>query len=422
MLSPELRTCAQQLSALALTHGLDCPPIEFELAPRNVMLEVAVYGMPVRMRHWSFGIRYAQQLLQQQMGLSHIFEVMFPGDPCRAFLLDSNTLADNTLVLAHVIGHADFITNNCLFRRQLAQGGGDILAQSAARAHQVDALAQQHGHARVDAVLDAALALERHIDADAAPDRQGSPMRPEHDLLWFIARHAPAMQEWEREIFLAVRAEAQYFYPVHACQIMNEGWACYWHARLLREADFLPPQRYLDALRAHSDVVRPHAGAGQSALAINPYHLGFCLWEYLIAQRGMAAARAICREEDDFGFIRNYLDPALAQCLNLFVFQMQTDGEARVASRDIHAVREAILAPRYHYGVPCIAVKQLREDGALVLEHEHRCDGRGLDQKRAQGVLDYIATVWRRPVLLDTVDFRGIARRLEAQPRGPAQT
>src|SRR3546814_13434040 len=62
----------------------------------------------------------------------------------------------------------------------------------------------------------------------------------ESDLLWFIARYAPDMEGWERDIFMAVREESFYFYPVFACQIMNEGWASYWHARLLREADFLP--------------------------------------------------------------------------------------------------------------------------------------------------------------------------------------
>ncbi len=63
------------------------------------------------------------------------------------------------------------------------------------------------------------------------------PPHPERDLLWFIANYAPEMESWERDIFLAVREESFYFYPVFATQIMNEGWASYWHARLLREAE-----------------------------------------------------------------------------------------------------------------------------------------------------------------------------------------
>ncbi len=118
------------------------------------------------------------------------------------------------------------------------------------------------------------------------------PPHPERDLLWFIATYAPEMESWERDIFLAVREESFYFYPVYATQIMNEGWASYWHARLLREADFVPQAAYLDAIKCHSDVVRPVASGEQVALSVNPYHLGFTLWEQIVEQSGIEAARA----------------------------------------------------------------------------------------------------------------------------------
>ncbi|SFM47723.1 SpoVR family protein [Rugamonas rubra] len=452
MMPAPLDGYAERIAALARALGLDFYPVDFELVPANFMLEVAVYGLPVRMRHWSFGVRYIHQLVQQHMGHSRIFEVMFPGDPCRAYMMDANSLAENTLVAAHVLGHADFARNNALFTRFMQMAGGDILARSAARARRIEAALARHGQQRVEAVLDAALALEPHIDVNAAlhrPDYPAAPEGaveraagpferrfqalpgaaappparaeapalppwPESDLLWFIARHAPELDDWERDIFLAVREEAYYFYPVYACQIMNEGWASYWHARLLREAHFLPPALYLEAIKSHSDVVRPYGGERQLALALNPYHLGFSMWEHIVEQRGMAEARRICRDEDDFGFVRNYLDEALAQRLGLFVYETRVDGETRVASRDLAAVREAILAPRYHYGAPSIAVKRLHADGSLLLAHDHLADGRGLDLAQAERVLDYVARVWRRPVALDTVDFRGGGRRVEA--------
>ena len=83
-----------------------------------------------------------------------------------------------------------------------------------------------------------------------------------------------------------IRDEAYYFAPQGQTKIMNEGWACYWHARLLREADFLSQGDYLDAIKTHSDVVRPHAAESQVALAPNPYHLGFCMWEKIIEEQG----------------------------------------------------------------------------------------------------------------------------------------
>jgi stage V sporulation protein R len=443
---------AGQIEALAVELGLDFYPVTFDLVPANFMVEIAVYGLPVRMRHWSFGVRYIHQLVRQHMGHSRIFEVMFPGDPCHAFMQEQNSLAENTLVTAHVLGHADFAKNNQLFTRFIAMAGGHILEQSAARALRLERALTAHGQARVEAVLDAALALETHIDvnqplhrplypefvappAEPAPDpfrhrfarlpgehqpaarneapqRAPLPPQPETDLLWFIAHYAPDMEDWERDIFLAVREEAYYFHPIFACQIMNEGWASYWHARLLREANFLPHELYVAAIKSHSDVVRPFGSGQQLSLSVNPYHLGFSMWEYIIDKHGMDKARQICREEDDFGFIRNYLDQELADRLDLFVYEMRKDGETRIANRDIHAIREAILAPKYNYGAPCVSVTRVAPDGSLDLHHDYLRDGRGLELQQAEKVMEYVARVWRRPVTLHTVDFRGVVRVL----------
>ncbi|MDQ5849924.1 MAG: SpoVR family protein, partial [Pseudomonadota bacterium] len=98
----ELEHYAEGLESLARRLGLDYYPVYFELAPASLMTEIAVYGLPIRMPHWSFGVRYIHQLVRQSMGNSKIFEVMFPGDPCRAYLMDGNSLAENTLVTAHV--------------------------------------------------------------------------------------------------------------------------------------------------------------------------------------------------------------------------------------------------------------------------------------------------------------------------------
>lgn len=444
---------AGRIENLARRLGLDFYPVDFELVPNNFMMEIAVYGLPVRMPHWSFGIRYIHQLIRQGMGHSRIFEVMFPGDPCHAYLVKDNTLAENTLVVAHVIGHADFARNNHLFVRFMEMAGGHILEQAATRAHGIETALREHGQERVEAVLDAALALEPHIDVErelhrppyppkpkkreephqpdifqqrykmlpgerdiaaalAEPFHDEIPPHPEYDLLWFIANYAPDMEGWERDIFLAVREEAFYFYPVFACQIMNEGWASYWHARLLREADFLPGDLYLSAIKAHSDVVRPFAAESQLALSVNPYHLGFSMWEHIVAKRGLEAARRICREEDDFGFIRNYLDRELAEKLDLFVYEAHEDGDIRIAGRDIHALHEAILAPKFNYGAPRIAATRIHLDGSLELTHDYSTDGRGLDIGRAERVLGYIEKVWRRPVMLNTRSDNGQPRTI----------
>jgi stage V sporulation protein R len=457
-MSPRTDTVAQwramvpHIERLAREIGLDYLPVDFEAVPESFMMEISVYGLPVRMPHWSFGVRYISQLIQHRMGHSRLFEVVFPGNPGHAYLAAGNSLAENVLVTAHVLGHADFSSNNLLFRTSQQQVGARIVERAAAHAHQIALASEEHGAERVEAVLDAALALEQHIDihqgvqrprypeylvapaahhdsdfqkrfaaldphapsdgAQRGPKRANVPAHPEHDLLWFIANYAPELEGWERDIFLAVREESFYFHPVFATQIMNEGWASYWHARLLREANFLPQDAYVDAIKCHSDVVRPHGNAEQVALSINPYHLGFSMWEKIVERDGLAAARRIMQQEDDFSFVRSQLTADLAEELQLFRYRLDKDGTAKVLETDLGALHEALLSPKYNFGAPNVTATHVRVDGTLELTHEHAMDGRGLDPERGTRVLEYIHRVWRRPVQLATVNDKGEALQL----------
>jgi stage V sporulation protein R len=185
---------------------------------------------------------------------------------------------------------------------------------------------------------------------------------------------------------------------------MNEGWASYWHARLLREADFIAQDVYLDAIKCHSDVVRPVAAEEQIALAVNPYHLGFTLWEAIIQEGGIDAARRVMREDDDFSFLRNHLTRELMSEMNLFRYKKQANGPIKVLAEDIDELRESLLQGKYNFGAPRVAVAEVRKDGTLVLEHDSTIDKRGLDTDSANKVLEYVIHVWRRPVVLRTVD------------------
>jgi stage V sporulation protein R len=442
-MTQDWRTHVPRLEDLARKLGLEWSPVIFEAVPDSFMTEIAVYGLPVRMPHWSFGARYIYQLVQRHMGYSRLFEVVFPGNPGHAYLASSNALADNILVTAHVLGHADFSKNNLLFRRCQQQGSEHIVEHAASHARQIERDIEEHGQRAVELVLDAALSLEQYVDldqplrrerypeyvaapkpraddafrsrfaaldasVDAAPKslriRAPLPSHPERDLLWFIATYAPEMESWERDIFLAVREESFYFYPVHATQIMNEGWASYWHARLLREADFIPQAAYLDAIKCHSDVVRPIAAGEKSALAVNPYHLGFTLWEEIVKRSGIDAALQIRREDDDFSFLRNHLTHDLAKDMGLFRYQRQHNGQVKVVGGEIEALQEGLLLEKYNFGAPRISVIEVRNDGTLVLQHDAQLDGRGLDVERTRKVLQYVKSVWRRPVLLKTLD------------------
>ncbi len=319
-----------------------------------------------------------------------------------------------------------------------------IVEHAANHARQIERYIESYGTQAVEQVLDAALSLEQYVDVDqplrrarypeyaqtatasmddkfrarysalegSAPPPLSLPLDcarpcrriPSSGLLWFMATYAPEMEDWERDIFLAVREESFYFYPVYATQIMNEGWASYWHARLLREADFIPQSAYLDAIKCHSDVVRPIAAGQQAALAINPYHVGFSLWEKIVSDAGMEVARTVMRQDDDFSFIRNQLTQEAATSMELFRYRRQDNGQIKVASENIDALRECVLQDRYNFGAPRVSVTELRPDGTLVLQHDNHVDGRGLDPERARKVLEYLHRMWRRPVVIRTVD------------------
>lgn len=457
MVTEDWRRHVAQIEQLAKAQGLNYHPVEFEVVPESFMTEIAIYGLPVRMPHWSFGVRYIYQLIQHRMGLSRLFEVVFPGNPGRAYLAKSNSAAENVLVTAHVLGHADFSSNNILFRHSQQQVGEHIVEQAAAHARQIGRAIQEHGVERVELVLDAALALEQHIDLDQSvqrpeypqvipertppvddefarrfaalgPDtarpkpygpakRAPIPPHPEKDLLWFIAHYAPELEPWERDIFLMVREESFYFYPVFACQIMNEGWASYWHARLLREADFLPQSAYVDAIKCHSDVVRPTASGENLSLSTNPYHLGFSIWEHIIAKHGLDYARKIMSEDDDFAFVRNHLTQELASELKLFLYKGPPNGTLTVMESDLPLLHDALLSPKYGFGAPTVSAVHMQLDGRLELMHDYQTDGRGLDPERGRKVLEYIARVWRRPVSITTIDNEKRTVEITVQPR-----
>src|ERR1700685_4610589 len=442
-MSGDWQSYVRRIEQLAADSGLKFHPVDFEAVPDSFMMEIAVYGLPVRMPRWSCGVRDIYQLIQRHMGHSRLFEVVFPGNPGHAYLAESNGLAENILVTAHVLGHADFSRNNLLFRRCQEQVSERIVEHAANHARQISQAIETYGAQRVEVALDAALALEQHVDIDQplrrepypqylddakalvddqfrkrfasldptaassgieAKKRAPVPPHPERDLLWFVANYAAELEAWELDIFLAVREESFYFYPVFATQIMNEGWASYWHARLLREADFVPQQAYLDAIKCHSDVVRPVAAEQQVALSINPYHLGFSMWEKIIERDGLEAARSIMEQDDDFGFVRNHLTRELAEELGLFRYQARSDGQITVLEHDLGALHEAVLAPKYNFGAPSVAAAHVRHDGTLELAHDSSIDGRGLDLERSRKVLDYLQRVWRRPIILTTVN------------------
>ena len=349
------------------------------------MTEIAVYGLPVRMPHWSFGARYIYQLVQRHMGYSRLFEVVFPGNPGHAYLASSNAsgrqhpgdcararacglLAATTCCSAAARSRSASTSSSmppatrarssatskptvsrrssrCSMPRCRSSSTSTSISRCGASAIRSTWRPPRAGGGRcLSGALQRARCERRARAMQPRKLRAPVPPHPERDLLWFIASYAPEMESWERDIFLAVREESFYFYPVYATQIMNEGWASYWHARLLREADFIPQAAYLDAIKCHSDVVRPIAAGEQVALAINPVSSGLHAVgadRRAVRHRGGAAHHAPGR--------RFQLRPqstharAGAASMGLFRYRRQDNGQIKVGAEDIDVLRESLL-------------------------------------------------------------------------------
>ena len=59
------------------------------------------------------------------------------------------------------------------------------------------------------------------------------PAEPQENILYFIEKECPLLEPWQREVVRIVRKISQYFYPQKQTQVMNEGWATFWHYTIL---------------------------------------------------------------------------------------------------------------------------------------------------------------------------------------------
>ena len=315
----ELCRWQETIEKTARSYGLDFFETVFELLGYEEMNAVAAYGgFPTRYPHWRFGMEYEQLTRGYAYGLQKIYEMVVNTNPCYAYLLESNSVLAQKLVMAHVYGHCDFFKNNIWFahtNRKMI----DVLANHGTRIRE---LMDKHGLDAVESFLDACLSVEDLIDIHApaikrrpprkleeetaeeeltsgkfkskrymdefvnpprllAAERERHkreenearnrfPERPERDVLHFLIEHAP-LENWQRDILSIIREEAYYFAPQAQTKIMNEGWASYWHSLIMTRHE-LTDAEVVDYADHHSGTVAPHPGQ------INPYKLGLELY------------------------------------------------------------------------------------------------------------------------------------------------
>ena len=403
-LPPDLRRWAAEIERDARARGLDFFELDFRWLDAADVNGLAAYGgFPVRAPSWRFGMEYERLTKSHAWGLSRIYELVINTDPVVAYLVRSNSASEQKLVMAHVCGHADFFRHNAWFaatdRKML-----DTLAQHAVRVRRE---IERQGIERVERFLDLCLSLDTLVDPYDELRRSlrksaasHAVAAPTYDVLGFLAESAP-LEDWERELLSQVRAEARYFLPQRLTRIMNEGWASFWHSRLLTEG-VLDSSEIIDFADCHSGATQQAPGR------LNPYKLGIELWRHAEA-RGEDLFR-LRRVHNDASFVDLLLDDEFVARNAMFVHQKNArTGKQEIADRSAAKVRERLLSQLAWGGLPRIELSGVGE--ARVLELVHRHDGRDLDLQKASDTLQRIAALWKGPVRLGT-RLEGVAKRL----------
>ena len=470
-LTADLDDLKEEIKAHAIDCGLDFFDVVYEVLTHDQMNQIAAMGgFPTRYPHWRFGMEYEKLSKSYTYGLSKIYEMVINNDPCYAYLMQSNPVGDQKLVMAHVYAHSDFFKNNCYFAHT-SRKAIDEMANHGAR---IRNYAERLGHETVETFLDCCLSIENMIDIHSTyirrqeeakaqsqlteedddtlkverirskdymdrfvnpkefleakrreleEDRKKKkriPEEPTRDLLQFLIAYAP-LERWQRDILTIVREEAYYFAPQGMTKIMNEGWATYWHSRMMTEK-LATDQEIIDYADHHSGTVHMPPGG------FNPYKIGLELFrdiedrwnkgkfgkEYDEADnlgqrekwdRGLGQGRQkifeVRRVYNDVSFIDEFMTPDFIDKHKFYQYARDPHtGQLRIVSRDPVRIKQTMLYQLTNMGRPFIYVVDgnYKNAGELYLAHKH--NGPDIEIKFALETLKNVHKIWQRPVHL----------------------
>ncbi|MFQ5637173.1 MAG: SpoVR family protein [bacterium] len=473
-LPEDLSEIKEEIRSYAESYDLDFYETVFEIVEYDELNEVASYGgFPTRYPHWRFGMEFEELSKGYTYGLQKIYELVINNDPCYAYLMRCNNLVDQKLVMAHVYGHCDFFKNNLWF----SHTNRKMMDEMANNATQIRRFAEKYDEEKVEDFIEVCLSLENMIDphstfikrsgdngasesekSEQAPDsliklksksymdsfinpktfleeqreatqekkdkeKHKYPIEPTRDVLKFLIENAP-LEKWQAEILSIIRSEAYYFAPQGQTKIMNEGWATYWHSKIMTEKG-LTDSELIDYADHHSGTLL--TGTGR----LNPYKLGIELFrdiedrwnkgkfgkeyeecdDWVTRQnwnRNVGLGRKkifeVRKLYNDLMFIDAFLTPEFCYEHKLFVYAYNDINEMyEISDREFKEVKEKLLFSLTNFGQPFIYVEDANymNRGELFLSHRH--EGVDLKIDEARDTLVNLYKIWNRPIHLKTV-------------------
>ena len=470
-----LREIQTEIEGYVVDSGLDFFPTYFEVVNYDEMNEIAAYGgFPTRYPHWRHGMEYDHLKKSTSYGLSKIYELVINNDPCTAYLLEGNSTVDQKLVMAHVFAHCDFFKNNAWF----AHTNRHMIDEMANHASRIRGYIDRYGIEKVETFIDLCLSIDNLIDIHNPPSAERSrsmerseekedllgpgdvpqlkakpymekyinpkefmdeqrermkqdskkdalfPSHPERDVMGFLMNHAP-LTSWQRGILEITREEAYYFAPQGQTKIMNEGWATYWHSRIMTQKALKASEiiEYAD----HASMVTATSGR-----QLNPYKMGVELLRHIAERwdkgrhgkdwdecddmsaranwdkqngKGLEKIFSVRKTHNDITFIDEFLTHEFVREQKLFAFGYNPNHRRyEIESRQFDEVKQKFLSQLTNMGQPAISIidAEANNRSELVLKHDHL--GVDLDPGYTKQVLENIFALWKHPVSIFTRD------------------
>lgn len=481
-LTADLEAERKKICKIAKDAGLDCFETIFELVTYDQISQFAAYGgFPVRYPHWRFGMEYEQLSKSYEYGLSKIYEMVINTDPCYAYLMEGNSMMDQKLVMAHVYGHCDFFKNNIWFSKTNRK----MMDEMANHATRIRRYMDRYGIDVVEDFLDKCLSLENQIDrhsvyattsitkqqsapppnnnfmlrydreymrdyinppsfvaeqknkmAQTMAQKQKFPAEPERDLLKFLLHYAP-LEDWQQDILSMIRDEAYYFAPQGMTKTMNEGWASYWHSKLMT-GSILNDSEIIDFADHHSGTM------AMSPQGYNPYKVGIELmreiedrwnkgrfgrdWEECddIKERknwdkktglGRDKIFEVRRIYNDVTFIDEFLTEDFCIRNKMFVYKFnKKTNRFEIDNKNFKSIKAQLLFHMTNFGQPIIKVIDGNFENRSELLLAHMWEGIDMQPDYLKDTLKNVFAIWRRPVNLATVmDGEGHLYRFDGE-------
>ncbi|HEB31426.1 MAG TPA: hypothetical protein ENI15_11215 [Spirochaetes bacterium] len=461
------------IQGIARDFGLDFMPQEFDVVPAQKMLEIMAYRLPVNFSHWSFGRDYEIERTKHEHGYAVPYEVVFNSDPCRAYIMETNPFAIQVMVMAHVYAHNDFMKNS----RHFQMTRRDMITYASGAAARFRQYEKDYDKNAVEKLIDAGVSIQWNVDPDKerhpeteeqarerlygwaktvpaggeyedllpAPEevsseekkklRKKTPPEPTVDLLGYIIEHSPRqMMEYEKDILNVILTQAQYFMPYRRTKIMNEGWATFWHEKIMQR---LFTEKFLSAeehgyYNLYNARVKAH-----NPRMVNPYLLGYSMfsniedrwnkgrfgqayeecdnankkknWD-LGLMEGVKKVFNVRRTHMDWFFVDQFLTKEVIDNLDLYIYQdmdKHTHYETVVAETEWMKVKQTMVKSLMNWGIPRILVIDGNYRGSLQLLLHHNYESLPLEIEHCNRTLEHIFFLWERPVFLETMEPDG---------------